>query len=215
MMMYRDKLIVTAFFVMLSLFSCQKESETTTSDFITKINIESWNQKTYDFLEKKCDREILNLIKNDSAPIYLTTKNNDTLNSYKVLLDFYLKNRNIFLENLKKEISIFKNTTDALLVTEDFVGVYDPRVSYTVTSNNSKYTFIFYIESETLKKVATQDFDHRMNNYNSLIKKPFECKNQVQGIINSVSIESFFYINKIKEFECNLKSIYFGSLKID
>jgi len=122
---------------LLFVFSCSKK-EVNTIDFIDKINYKNWDEETLKSLESKCSSDVFKYYNNDSIlenPIFIK-ETSDTINSLDKHLDYYLKHRVLFLSKLKENLSLLPSEINKIVVSEEYFGVDNLGISYTVFSNN-------------------------------------------------------------------------------
>lgn len=181
-------------FILLTFISCKKIKEDLKAKrIINSINVEKWNDNTIKFIfGKNClSEEDIGFDKNFTN---FKIKQGDSIKNFREHLDYYFKNRDVLISFLLKNKSLFNNV-DTLVVSEDYLGAFDPKISFMVTGNNDKNSWIFDIKNDSIIKYTELDKSTYNIEYDSVVDSKIKCFIEPSGNFNNAHIETVFYPN--------------------
>lgn len=181
-------------FILLTFISCKRVNENLKAKKNIKIiNVEKWNDNTINFIfGSTClSSKDMSFEKNFNS---FKVKTGDSIKNFREHLNYYLRNRNILTSFLLNNKLPFSNA-DTLVISEDYLGAFDPKISFMVTGNKNKNSWIFHIKNDSIVKSTELDKSTYNIEYDSVIDSKTKCFIEPSGNFNNAHIETVFYIN--------------------
>lgn len=183
--------IIKTIILSLLILSCTNLKTTDAEVFISNIKTEAWNTNLKSFISRKCEINTDSLISSD----------------INLKLNLFLKNRDIMLKELSKEVKMLGNKVDTLVIKESFFDISTFDSSFFIMNDLVQEGLVIYMKNHTIEKI--EKIDDAFYNKVLLRKEP-ACINQIRGGINTAIFTSVFFMNESNDLVMETKNGYLG-----